>query len=565
MTFETLSQTLANWGQSSSDSYGALAERIARKLGDGVREHVRPESVDRIPYDQFCIRFFPHYIRKGWSKLHIDAAAELNTLHLTRGQRKGRIAPRGGAKTTHYAKLYSLYCICYELEPYIVLSGSTDTGAERNLSAIKNELEQNVMLRIAFPHVCGRGAVWNAGKIVTRNRVTVEAVGRSKKIRGMTSDEHRPTLIIGDDIDDEDSVSNPDAREKAWEWLTKTLIPTGIEEEVNVIIVGTTLDPDDILHRTSRTPGWDFKRYASIIRWPNRDDLWREWLDIFRQATFDRRDGLIPKDAEPEREFFESRRAEMEAGSEILWPEQESLYSLQVYIARNGMKSFRSEKQGEYVGTGKTEWAADLFPDQVYFDKWPPLSIKVAACDPSKGKSDKSDYSAWIFGGLGVDGYIYVDADIERRNSREICSTGVRIVRALSPHITVMESDAYGAIAELWAMVAAEQGLLESPIRMITHHVAKMVRIRRLTAPLTAFRFRFRKDSPGVKLLISQLMGYPLDNHDDGPDCLEMFLCALQQIQAEIAVAKTESDRDEIDDGFVLEHSPDLGHSFILG
>jgi hypothetical protein len=33
---------------------------------------------------------------------------------------------------------------------------------------------------------------------------------------------------------------------------------------------------------------------------------------------------------------------------------------------------------------------------------------------------------------------------------------------------------------------------------------------------------RFKADSPGCRLLVDQLMDFPLADHDDGPDALEM-------------------------------------------
>ena len=35
---------------------------------------------------------------------------------------------------------------------------------------------------------------------------------------------------------------------------------------------------------------------------------------------------------------------------------------------------------------------------------------------------------------------------------------------------------------------------------------------------------RFRADSPGCRLLVDQLMDFPIADHDDGPDALEMCM-----------------------------------------
>ena len=48
--------------------------------------------------------------------------------------------------------------------------------------------------------------------------------------------------------------------------------------------------------------------------------------------------------------------------------------------------------------------------------------------------------------------------------------------------------------------------------------------IRRLTHYVVNRELRFKADSPGCRLLVDQLMDFPLAGHDDGPDALETCL-----------------------------------------
>jgi hypothetical protein len=43
-----------------------------------------------------------------------------------------------------------------------------------------------------------------------------------------------------------------------------------------------------------------------------------------------------------------------------------------------------------------------------------------------------------------------------------------------------------------------------------------------LTQYISGRQFRFRTESPGCRRLVDQLMDFPLAEHDDGPDALEM-------------------------------------------
>jgi predicted phage terminase large subunit-like protein len=58
----------------------------------------------------------------------------------------------------------------------------------------------------------------------------------------------------------------------------------------------------------------------------------------------------------------------------------------------------------------------------------------------------------------------------------------------------------------------------------LENRVAKLVRIRRLSPYLAARRLRFKRHSPGTQLLVEQLKMFPVGDHDDGPDALEMAI-----------------------------------------
>jgi hypothetical protein len=58
----------------------------------------------------------------------------------------------------------------------------------------------------------------------------------------------------------------------------------------------------------------------------------------------------------------------------------------------------------------------------------------------------------------------------------------------------------------------------------------KIVRIRATLTPYLAKRnFRFR-DTPGTRLLVEQLKGFPSCKYDDGPDALELGVRLMRTI-----------------------------------
>ena len=82
------------------------------------------------------------------------------------------------------------------------------------------------------------------------------------------------------------------------------------------------------------------------------------------------------------------------------------------------------------------------------------------------------------------------------------------------------------------------QGLLGVRPASIENHIAKQVRIRRLGPYLSSRRLRLKAGSPGTRLLAEQLQEFPIGDHDDGPDSLEMAL----RLAIEVFNGRTASD-----------------------
>ncbi|NLY00421.1 MAG: hypothetical protein GXY83_30370 [Rhodopirellula sp.] len=77
----------------------------------------------------------------------------------------------------------------------------------------------------------------------------------------------------------------------------------------------------------------------------------------------------------------------------------------------------------------------------------------------------------------------------------------------------------------LGAEFAAEfqrRGILGVPTSLIRNDANKLVRMRRVGPYLSARRIRMKADCPSTRLLVHQLQQFPVADHDDGPDALEM-------------------------------------------
>jgi predicted phage terminase large subunit-like protein len=155
----------------------------------------------------------------------------------------------------------------------------------------------------------------------------------------------------------------------------------------------------------------------------------------------------------------------------------------------------------------------------------------VIAVDSSKGVGGNSgDYSAFVKVQL-LDGTLYCDADMANdRNTITIADLAVDLAVAWNVHYLGIEQEFGGqALLAMIASSAARRNLLVPVEGITTESCSKRVRIQRLSPYLQQRKLRFKSDSPGAKLLVRQLEEFPLGEHDDGPDALEMAVRLLRE------------------------------------
>jgi predicted phage terminase large subunit-like protein len=162
------------------------------------------------------------------------------------------------------------------------------------------------------------------------------------------------------------------------------------------------------------------------------------------------------------------------------------------------------------------------------------------ALDPSKGKdAEVGDYSALVKLGRDKNGILYVEADLKRRPTPQLIADSVEMVRLFEPDAFSVETNQFQELlaAEFWRV--AEQQKVHLPIFGINNQTNKEVRIRRLGTYLAQRLFRFKRRSPATALLVQQLMDFPVGDHDDGPDGLEMALrTMIEQWNARIEASQ---------------------------
>ena len=471
--------------------------------------------------------FLPHYFGCFTrADFHAQFDTDFNNLHLTRGTRRSYIAPRGGAKSTWNTLAHPLRAALEAWEPYTLILSDSSEQANQHLGHIRKEIEENEIIQSVYGHDAEIGSTWRSSRLTLRNGSIIEALGTGKKIRGRRNRSARPSLIVLDDIQSNADVASPTLRKRAWDWVTREVIPAG-DERTNFLAVGSAIHREAVSVRIGQLAGWTGRIFKAVHSWPIRMDLWTEFERLATNLTDDHRGDTAKR-------FYEQHKAEMDHGAETYWPERWPLVELMMLRATVGHSAFESEYQGVPGTLSGAEWPAELFdrPD-LWFDAWPnDIVVKVQSLDPSKGATDKSDYQGHIMLGLSRFGTLYVDCELRREpNWVERC---VDLAGYFRPNVLVAESNnTMGLLApELQRILRERQAQgrgfnLQWTERI--HTLPKLVRVRTLTPYLTARNIKFR-NTAGGRMLVDQLRDVPLGDHDDGPDALGTAIIHLQEM-----------------------------------
>lgn len=248
------------------------------------------ELADQIT--EFAVKYLHHFMEDPETGRFIEPAEfhrELYTILLT--ERFAAIAaPREHAKSTVVSVIFPLYCICYKLRRFIVLIGDTQPNAALQLAAVKEELETNAALRADFGDLVG-DKKWDVNDCRTSTGITIVARGAGQSMRGLRYRQYRPDLVIIDDLENEESVDNPETREKLMKWFKGTVMSLG--KSAQIFAVGTILHFDSFLSNlleADKFKRFIKRRYEAVDdEWTLESVLWAaKWdLDSLKQKAED--------------------------------------------------------------------------------------------------------------------------------------------------------------------------------------------------------------------------------------------------------------------------------------
>lgn len=488
-----------------------------------------------IDMEFFGRAYLPHYfVRKspvfhreldaiwqdGVMKQHIPLTrTEQQIISRMQGCHRAVAAPRGHAKSTNLTFKGSLHAMLYAYKHYLIILSDSSEQAESFLDAIRVEFEENERIEEDFGNLVG-SKVWNNKVLLTKSNIKVEAIGSGKKIRGRKHRNWRPDLIILDDIENDENVRTPEQRSKLENWFYKAVSKAG-DDYTDIVYIGTLLHYEALLAKVLNNPSYQAIKYKAVISFSKRDDLWDEWESLYTDLSNAAR-------AQDAKAYFEAHKHEMLEGTKVLWEEKLPYYDLMVMKVSEGEAAFNSEEQNEPINPEDCMFLEQWL--QYYDEAEVDFKSKdfefIGFLDPSLGKSKKSDFSGIVTLAKNKStGLMYVvDADGERRHPDKIITDVLEKEKWLRRRYG-MGYKKFGCeinqfqwfLKEELKKASAKAGLY-LPIEEVNQVSDKYGRIQTLQPDVKNGYILFNRRH---RLLIDQLLHYPMSGHDDMPDALE--------------------------------------------
>lgn len=234
-------------------------------------------AITRESHWYFFHFYFAHYVK------YATAQFQKEIFDLTEHENAGNffvVAFRGSGKSTIITTSYPIWSILgKQQKKFVLILCQTQAQAKQHMMNLRRELENNVLLKRDLGPFNEESDQWGSSSLVFSNLdARITAASSEQSIRGLRHNQHRPDLIIGDDVEDLSSTKTREGRNKTYQWLTGEVIPTG-DRNTRLVMVGNLLHEDSVLMRIKEAIENEqiqgtFKEYPLVqkggILWPGK-------------------------------------------------------------------------------------------------------------------------------------------------------------------------------------------------------------------------------------------------------------------------------------------------------
>jgi hypothetical protein len=254
----------------------------------------------------FFLLFLREHIAYALAPFHLDMFAlsqENDPLQVI-------MAFRGSGKST----VMSLSLVLWSMlgnpqKKFILIVSKGRDQAKFHFDNIKRELKHNARLNkdLGPLHEDEDGGAYSLE--LPHLGTKIICVSSGKSIRGIRYGNHRPDLIILDDVEDGESVRTQGSRDRMYQWFVSEILPAG-DENTKVVVLGNLLHKDSLLMRLKTDI--DTKKRRGVFRaYPLLDDNGKIlWPSKFKAKEIEKLRATIADEGAFEREYLLKTRPE---------------------------------------------------------------------------------------------------------------------------------------------------------------------------------------------------------------------------------------------------------------
>jgi len=212
-------------------------KKITPEYLDQIKENTRIRR--RLAFEHplwFSMLYLRHHFSHPLAPFHLEMFHMIND---PKYQFVVVMAFRESGKSTILNTANVLWSILGKPEKkFVIIMSNTQEQAKNHFANIKNELETNVLLREDFGPFTENTKDWNKLSLeLEYHGSKILSVSREQSVRGLKHNQHRPDLIICDDLEDSSSAKDDTASKAFFERFESEVVPLG-NESTKIVIIG---------------------------------------------------------------------------------------------------------------------------------------------------------------------------------------------------------------------------------------------------------------------------------------------------------------------------------------
>lgn len=430
-------------------------------------------------------------------------------------------APRGHAKSTAITKCYTLAAVLFRTADYVLIVSDTYNQACLFLAEIKRELLQNQDLVDLFGLKKDEDGntildIDRENDIVLTfadgNSFRISALGSEQKVRGLLWNGRRPNLIVGDDLENDEIVMNPERRDKFKQWVQNALLPC-LSERGKIRIVGTILHMGSFLESTMPLDAAENSLHGDLyVKMKRPVDGWfsARYAGHGPSGKFD--SILWP----------------------LKWPETRFQEIHDFYNKQGNPEGYYQEYLNRPIDPKHSFFKDDDFTtmEEKDFELPFPNYPCYMACDLALSTKEKRDWCVFAIGSTDETGMLYIRNIIrERMDPKEIVDTIMRLKAIYKFNIMLIGK---GTLEKAIGPYLLDELLKRQQflhVEKIPEVIDKRSRAQSIRARMRAGGVKFDKRKAWFPEFKQELLQFDRGRHDDQVDTMSLFGMYLDQIQ----------------------------------